>query len=49
MKKFNWNKLIHALVLVKIGQDLGTNCQLTQTLHTLIELLATFFSATAHI
>lgn len=48
MKK-NWNKIINGLVLVKIGQDLGTDCQFTQTIHTIIEIAASFFSAVAHL
>ena len=43
--KTNWNQIVNALVLVKIGQDLGTNCQLTQSIHDIIDTLATFLSA----
>jgi hypothetical protein len=48
MKK-NWNTIINGLVLVKIGQDLGTDCKFTQTLHDAIEIIASFFSAIAHL
>jgi ketopantoate reductase len=34
------NNLLPALVLVRIGQELGTDCPATRALHDLIELLA---------
>ena len=43
--KIKWNQIIHALVLVKLGQELGTHCQLTQTIHDSIELVVTFLGA----
>lgn len=43
--KIKWNQMLHALVLVKIGQDLGTHCQLTQSIHDIIETFAQFIGA----
>jgi hypothetical protein len=45
MKKINWNQIVNALILVKIGQDLGTNSQLTQSIHHIIDVIATFANA----
>lgn len=39
MKRKHWDTLVTALVLVKLGQELGTDSRLAQTIHDLIELL----------
>jgi hypothetical protein len=33
MNGFNWNSLIQALVLVRIGQELGTESRLARAIH----------------
>jgi hypothetical protein len=35
-----WNAAIHSLVLVRIGQELGTESQASKAVHDLVELLA---------
>ena len=36
------DQLLTALVLVKLGQELGTDCPASRVLHDLLELLASF-------
>lgn len=43
--KLSWTSLLHALVLVRIGQDLGTDSRATRAIHDCIELLAAFASS----
>lgn len=43
--KINWNKLLQALVLIKIGQDLGTYSKSSVAIHDLVELIAAFVSS----
>ena len=35
----NWSSILHALVLVRIGQELGTDSRLARAIHDLIELV----------
>jgi|LakMenEpi03Aug12_release.lakeMendotaPanAssembly.Ray.scaffolds.fasta_scaffold342679_3 hypothetical protein len=35
----NWNEALYALVLIRIGQDLGTNSPAARAVHDMIELL----------
>ncbi|MFM8804054.1 MAG: hypothetical protein ACKOK8_09115 [Planctomycetia bacterium] len=37
----NWNNWIQALVLVRLGQELGTDSRLTRALHELFEAVLT--------
>lgn len=37
--------MIQALVLVKIGQDLGTHTPAAQSIHDIIDALTTFLAA----
>jgi hypothetical protein len=39
MNGFNWNSLIQALVLVRIGQELGTESRLARALHDVVHAL----------
>lgn len=39
MTRPNWSAMIHALVLVRLGQELGTDSRLARTVHDLIELV----------
>lgn len=39
MKRINWDRLLAALVLVRIGQDLGTDSRIARTIHDLVDLL----------
>ena len=41
MPRLNWSSTLHALVLVRIGQELGTDSRLARAVHDVIELLAT--------
>lgn len=44
--KRHWNTAMSALVLVRIGQELGTNSSAARCIHDLLELLASIpFSA----
>ncbi|NBW86904.1 MAG: hypothetical protein EBR23_08790, partial [Planctomycetia bacterium] len=40
MNMLKWNSLIQALVLVRLGQELGTDSRLAKALHDLVEALA---------
>jgi hypothetical protein len=39
MPHVNWSAILHALVLVRIGQELGTDSRLARAIHDLIELV----------
>jgi hypothetical protein len=39
--KLNWNNAIYALVLIRIGQDLGTDSRSARAVHDMLEMLAT--------
>lgn len=41
MNGFNWNGFIQALVLVRIGQELGTDSQLARAIHEVVHALVT--------
>ena len=43
--KINWNKMFNALVLIKIGQDLGTYSKSSVAIHDLVELISNLFNA----
>ena len=38
--KRRWNAALQSLVLVRLGQELGTDSPATRAIHDLIELLA---------
>jgi hypothetical protein len=38
--KINLNNALHALVLIRIGQDLGTDSQAARAVHDFIQMLA---------
>jgi hypothetical protein len=38
--KINWDEALHALVLIRIGQDLGTDSPATRAIHDAINFLA---------
>ena len=38
--KRRWNAALQSLVLVRLGQELGTDCPAARALHDLLELLA---------
>lgn len=35
----NWSSILHSLVLIRIGQELGTDSRLARAIHDLIELV----------
>jgi hypothetical protein len=39
MPHLNWSSILHALVLIRIGQELGTDSRLARAIHDLIELV----------
>jgi hypothetical protein len=43
--KMNWNKILNALILIKIGQDLGTISKSSIAVHDLIEMMNNLFAA----
>ena len=36
MKRFNWNGVIQSRVLVRLGQELGTESEVAQAIHELV-------------
>lgn len=40
--KINWNAALRSLVLVRLGQDLGSDSTLARLIHDSITLLLTF-------
>lgn len=40
MTRPTWSSVLHALVLVRIGQELGTDSRLSRMIHDAIELVA---------
>ncbi len=39
MQVLNWNGIIQALVLIRIGQELGTDSRLARALHEAVQAL----------
>jgi hypothetical protein len=39
----NWDKIIHALVLVRMGQELGTDSRIARAVHALAEIIVGIF------
>lgn len=39
MPRLNWSAMLHTLVLVRLGQELGTDSRLARAVHDLIELV----------
>jgi hypothetical protein len=39
MTRPNWPAIMHALVLVRLGQELGTDGELARGVHAVIEIL----------
>lgn len=42
--KIKWDTIINNLVLIKIGQELGSDSRLSQGIYTVIELVIHIFS-----
>jgi hypothetical protein len=40
-----WNAALQSLVLIRLGQELGTDSPAARTVHDLLELLASLASA----
>ena len=38
--KRTWNAAIHSLILVRVGQELGTESPASKAVHDIVELLA---------
>ena len=41
MKIFNWNAIIQSLVLIRLGQELGTESQVAKAIHDLVAAILT--------
>lgn len=41
-KKIDWDGVLRALILLKIGQDLGTYTPVSKALHDVIEIISKF-------
>lgn len=39
MRRVTWSAILHALVLVRLGQELGSDSQLARAVHAAIEIL----------
>jgi hypothetical protein len=39
MRSLNWSSLVHTLVLIRLGQELGTDSRLARAIHDVIELV----------
>ena len=39
MKISHWNSIIQSLVLIRLGQELGTDSQLARALHDVVKAL----------
>lgn len=39
MKTLNWNAIIQSLVLVRLGQELGTDSRLARAVHDLFDAM----------
>lgn len=39
MPRLNWNGVLQSLVLVRLGQELGTDSRLANAVHDVIEIL----------
>ncbi|MCX7401915.1 MAG: hypothetical protein NTY87_02150 [Planctomycetia bacterium] len=39
MPRFNWNALLQGLVLIRMGQELGTDSRLAKAIHDLVEVV----------
>jgi hypothetical protein len=42
MTRPNWSSLVHSLVLVRLGQELGTDSRLARAIHDVIEIVVAF-------
>ena len=43
MKRIDWDKLMNALVLIRIGQELGTDSRMARTIHDLVQLVVSIW------
>lgn len=41
MTRIRWNEIVRALVLIRMGQELGTDSRLARMIHDGIQLLLT--------
>jgi len=40
MPRIDWNSLIRSLLLVRLGQELGTATPLSKTIHDVLDVIA---------
>jgi hypothetical protein len=38
----NWSSIVHSLVLIRLGQELGSDSRLARAIHDVIEIVVTF-------
>lgn len=43
MKTLTWNSIIQALILVRIGQELGTESELARAIHDVVAAVLAFW------
>jgi hypothetical protein len=43
MYRLNWSAILHAAVLVRIGQELGSDTPAARAVHDLLELVVALF------
>lgn len=43
MKTLTWNSIIHGLILVRIGQELGTESELAKAIHDVVAAMLAFW------
>lgn len=39
----NWDRILHALILIRMGQELGSHSKLSVAVHALLELIIGVF------
>lgn len=43
MKLPSWDRILHALILVRMGQELGTDSQLARAVYSLCQIIISIF------
>jgi hypothetical protein len=40
----NWDRMLYVLVLIRMGQELGTDSKLARSVHALVDLIVGVFN-----
>jgi hypothetical protein len=43
MRLPSWDRALHALILIRMGQELGTDSRLARAVHALVDLVINIF------